>query len=83
LQSKVEELQNRVLSMSDDLRQSQTKWVDATRELRESEDKVKKKDDRSLSLHPLSFFSLSLSPLIYSLTLHTLLSLAPSLYLFS
>ena len=39
--------------MSDDLRQSQTKWVDATRDLRESEDKVKKKEDRyvrSLSL---------------------------------
>ena len=42
----MEELQNRVLSMSDDLRQSQTKWVDATRDLRESEDKVKKKEDR-------------------------------------
>lgn len=46
LQSKVEELQNRVLSMSDDLRVSQTKWVEATRELREAEDKVKKKEDR-------------------------------------
>ena len=46
LQSRVEELQNRVLSMSDELRQSQTKWMDATRELRESEDKVKKKDDQ-------------------------------------
>ena len=62
----MEELQNRVLSMSDDLRQSQTKWVDATRELRESEDKVKKKEDRSLSL-----FSLSLSlPLPPSVCFH-------------
>ena len=46
LHSKVEELQNRVLSMSDDLRESQTKWVNATRDLRETEDKLKKKEDR-------------------------------------